>query len=80
MCRISTANSKIRIAFLAASAISTVRPIWKYTSFGMPRSRIASSAPNSANGTASSTPIGSDHDSYCAARIRNTISKAKLNT
>ena len=27
--RNSTANSKIRIAFLAASAISTVRPIWK---------------------------------------------------
>ena len=29
LCRSSTANSKIRMAFFAASAISTVRPIWK---------------------------------------------------
>ena len=27
--RLSTANSKIKIAFLAASAINMVRPIWK---------------------------------------------------
>ena len=37
-------------------------------------------APNSAKGTASSTPKGSVHFSYCAARIRNTITSAKPNT
>ena len=49
-------------------------------SFSMPRSQIAAIAPNSAKGTASSTPIGSVHFSYCAARIRNTITSAKANT
>jgi hypothetical protein len=78
--RFSTANSKIRIAFFAASATSMVSPIWKYTSLFRPRSRIASSAPNRANGTAMSTPNGSDHFSYCAARIRNTMMIPNTNT
>ena len=50
------------------------RPIWKYTSLVMPRSHTAASAPNVPNGSASITDSGSDHFSYCADRIRNTIS------
>ncbi|MNV43976.1 hypothetical protein D3C71_1357140 [compost metagenome] len=78
--RFSTANSKIRIAFFAARATSMVRPIWKYTSLLKPRSMTASRAPNKANGTASSTPMGRDHFSYWAARIRNTMTRPKMKT
>ena len=41
---------------------------------------IARNAPNSANGTAISTPTGNDHFSYWAARIRNTMIRPKMNT
>ncbi|MNI52742.1 hypothetical protein D3C73_1075450 [compost metagenome] len=78
--RLSTANSKIRMAFFAASATSMVRPIWKYTSLLRPRISTASNAPKMAKGTASSTPTGNDHFSYCAARIRKTITRPKMNT
>ncbi len=37
-------------------------------------------APNTANGVPSSTLNGSDQLSYCAARIRNTQTRAKMNT
>ena len=37
---------------------------------------IAASAPNVPNGSASITASGSDQRSYCAARIRNTMSAA----
>ena len=46
-------------------------------SLGMPRSQIAVSAPISAKGTAMTTASGSDHFSYCAARIRKTMMMAK---
>ncbi|MNT62168.1 hypothetical protein D3C72_1998620 [compost metagenome] len=49
-------------------------------SFSSPRSQLATSAPNTANGTAVSTAIGSVQRSYCAARIRNTITSAITNT
>ena len=52
------------------------RPIWKYTSFVIPRSQTAASAPKVPNGSASSTDSGSDHFSYCAARIRNAMTAA----
>ena len=46
----------------------------------MPSSRlftqIAASAPKVPNGSASSTESGSDHFSYCAARMKNTIRTA----
>ena len=38
---------------------------------------MAASAPNVPNGSASSTDSGSDHFSYCAARIRNTMITAR---
>jgi len=43
----------------------------------MPRRYTAASAPNVPNGSASSTDSGSDQRSYCAARIRNTITTAR---
>ena len=46
----------------------------------MPRSQTASSAPSTPNGTAVITLPGSDHDSYCAARIRNTMTRPNTNT
>src|SRR6266513_2436804 len=72
----STAYSTIRMAFFAARPSSVTSPIWKYTSLVNPRSHTAASAPNVPNGSASRTDSGSDHFSYCAARIRNTISAA----
>jgi hypothetical protein len=42
-----------------------------------PRSQTAASAPKVPNGSASSTDSGSDHFSYCAARIRNTMTAAR---
>ena len=76
----STAYSTIRIAFFAARPSSVTRPIWKYTSLVRPRSQTAASAPKVPNGSASSTESGSDHFSYCAARIRNTISAPSAST
>src|SRR6185369_5326351 len=82
-CVFSSANSTIRIAFFAARPRSVTRPIWKYTSFAsgarpnIVKTRlliqIAASAPNVPNGSASITDSGSDHLSYCAARIRNAM-------
>ncbi len=48
-------------------------------SLSMPRSQTKPSAPNSANGTASSTAAGRPQRSYCAARIRNTMMIASPN-
>ncbi len=42
-----------------------------------PRSHTAASAPKVPKGSAISTDSGSDHFSYCAARIRNTITTAR---
>src|SRR5437773_1913759 len=72
----STAYSTIRMAFFAARPSSVTSPIWKYTSLVNPRSHTAASAPKVPNGSASRTDSGSDHFSYCAARIRNTIRAA----
>jgi hypothetical protein len=72
----SSAYSTIRMAFLAARPSSVTRPIWKYTSFVMPRSQTAASAPKVPKGMASITDSGSDQRSYCAARIRNTMMAA----
>src|SRR6185436_14952518 len=70
---LSDAYSTIRIAFLAARPSSVTRPIWKYTSLVMPRSHTAANAPKVPNGSANNTLNGSDHFSYCAERMRNTI-------
>lgn len=43
---------------------------------GKPRPHVATKAPNTPKGTAVSTESGNDHDSYCAARIRKTITSA----
>jgi hypothetical protein len=66
------------MAFFADSPSSVTRPIWKYTSLVMPRSHTAISAPKMPNGMASSTENGSDHFSYSAARIRNTMTAAMI--
>ncbi|MNL05761.1 hypothetical protein D3C87_1263730 [compost metagenome] len=68
------------MAFFAASPISVTMPIWKYTSFDKPRSRIAIKAPKMPNGTAVRIESGKDHDSYCAARIRNTMTMPNTKT
>jgi len=59
--RAFTANSTMRMAFFAANPMSVTSPIWKYRSFGVPRTQIATNAPRSANGTVRITPNGSDH-------------------
>ena len=41
---------------------------------------MANKAPNNANGTAIKTPMGNDHLSYFADKIRNTINKPKAKT
>ena len=46
-------------------------------SLGMPRIITAAKAPHNANGTARITASGKDHFSYCAARIRNTMTMPK---
>ena len=64
----------MRMAFLAASPSSVTRPIWKYTSLVIPRIHTAASAPNVPKGSAIITDRGSDHFSYCAARMRKAMS------
>ena len=46
----------------------------------MPRSQMAVMAPSTPNGTAVSTVSGSDQLSYCAARIRKTMTSASTKT
>src|ERR1051325_2528152 len=72
-----TAYSTIRMACFAARPSSVTSPIWKYTSLVRPLNQTAASAPNVPNGIARSTESGSDHFSYCAARIRNTMTTAR---
>ncbi|KAG1319295.1 hypothetical protein G6F63_014808 [Rhizopus arrhizus] len=72
--RCSTANSTIRIAFLAASPMMVIRPTLKYTSFDMPRALTSATAPSMPSGTTSMTEIGMAQLSYSAANTRNTIS------
>lgn len=61
--RLSTANSTIKMAFLAERAISVTRPIWKYTSLLRSRKLIAMSAPSIPKGTPISTLKGKDQRS-----------------
>ena len=70
-CR-SLANSTIRMAFLADRPITVIRPIWKYTSFGMPRNQTPNSVPSTPSGTTRITDRGMVQLSYSAARHRNT--------
>ena len=72
----STANSTIRMAFLAARPTRVTRATWKYTSLDRSRSQVATRAPNTPKGTAVSTASGSDQLSYWAARIRKTMTSA----
>ncbi len=75
-CR-SFANSMIRIAFLADSPITAIRPTLKNTSLGRPRSVAPSNAPSTPSGTTSITDAGIDQLSYSAARHRNTANNEK---
>ena len=70
--RSCSANSTIRIEFLAARPISMTSPTWQNTSFVNPRSNCALSAPNTASGTPSRMMNGSTQLSYCAASTRYT--------
>ena len=70
----------IKIAFFAASPIKVTIAIWKYKSLLYPLKNVAISAPNAANGIARSTAKGSDHISYCAAKIKNTTKIPSNNT
>jgi hypothetical protein len=68
--RICSANSTIRIEFLAARPISSTRPTWQNTSLASPRMNCADSAPSTASGTPSRMMNGSTQLSYCAASTR----------
>ena len=68
------------MAFFAARPTTTIRPIWTYTSFGMPRSQTPNSAPSTPNGTPRSTANGIDQLSYWAASTRNTMMSPSPNT
>ncbi len=70
--RSCSANSTIRIEFLAASPISSTRPIWQKTSLASPRSHCAPRPPTTASGTPSRMMNGSTQLSYCAASTRYT--------
>ena len=64
------------MAFLAARPTRVTRATWKYTSLDRSRIQVATSAPNTPKGTAVSTARGRDQDSYWAARIRKTMTRA----
>ena len=70
------ANSTIRIAFLAASAISTIRPTWVRILLSSPRRLIPVIAASTHIGTIRITASGRVSDSYCAASTMNTHSTA----
>ena len=68
--RSCSANSTIRIEFLAARPINNTRPTWQNTSLLKPRSNWADKAPNTASGTPSRMMNGRMNDSYCADNTR----------
>ncbi len=68
--RRSLANSTIRMPFLAASAISTTKPICPYRSSGRPNSHSPANAPSTPTVTDSSTGTGMTQLSYSATRNR----------
>ena len=68
--RSCSANSTIRIEFLAARPISITSPTWQNTSLAKPRQNCAPSAPSTASGTPSRMMNGSIQLSYCAASTR----------
>ena len=68
------ANSTIRMAFLADRPISVIRPTLKKTSFVMPATDTAITAPIRPSGTTSMTANGIDQLSYRAASTINTTS------
>ena len=70
------ANSTIRIAFLAASAISTIRPTWVRILLSSPRRLMPVIAASTHIGTIRITASGRVSDSYCAASTMNTHSTA----
>jgi len=74
------ANSTIRIAFLAASAMSTTRPIWVRILLSIPRRFTPIIAASSVIGTIRMIASGSIRLSNCAASTRNTNSTAAANT
>src|SRR5580704_1675998 len=76
--RSCSANSTIRMAFLAASPISNSRPICTYTSFEYPRNETSSSAPRTAIGTESKMTNGNAKLSYRAASVRYTTMIPRL--
>ena len=67
-----TANSTIRMAFLAARPMSITRPICAYRFSSYPNQYRPRKAPRAAMGTVMKMLSGRDHRSYRAARIRKT--------
>jgi len=68
------AYSTIRMAFFAERPMMVIMPTLKNTSFGMPRSITASTAPSRPSGTTSITETGMLQLSYRAASTRKTTS------
>ena len=60
--------------------MSMTSPIWKYTLFSMPRTRIDRKAPMQATGRERMTAMGTDQLSYWAAKKRKTNRNAKART
>ena len=73
------ANSTIRIAFLAASPISTTRPICVKMSLFNFASQTPAMAANKHIGTMRMIDSGNDQLSYCAESTRNTNTTASGN-
>src|SRR3546814_6295527 len=69
------ANSTIRIAFFAASAMSTTSPIWVRTLLSMPRRFTPIIAASRHIGTIRMIANGSTRLSYCAARSEEHTSE-----
>ena len=74
------ANSTIRIAFFAASAISTTRPIWVRTLLSIPLRLTPIIAARMHIGTIRMIASGMTRLSYCAASTRKTSSTARAKT
>ena len=70
------ANSTIRMAFLAASPISTTKPTWVRMLLSCPRKMTPVMAATRHIGTIRITASGSVRLSYCAASTRNTNTTA----
>ncbi len=65
------------MAFLVERPMVVRKPIWKYTSLGIPRSELATMAPNTPSGSMSRLTKGIVQLSYSAATQRKMTKMEK---